>query len=134
MPLLNQTLCLQPLQCSTSAGAPLVAAPCSSSPSGRACESWLYDTFTYFTFTNTASSLLLTDEGAGVEAAQESSNGSPAQQFVFTPSTMTIQPADNMGLCLTAVPAGGTGSGEEVEGMMLRLRGRAGGQEEEGVR
>lgn len=102
-PLTNYSLCLMAPGCSNSSS-PLIVAPCATAvpPS---CLTWTFDTYTYFTFTNTASQLLLTDNGPGAPASATSASSSPSQAFQFTGgqgSLSTIQPADNSQLCLTA--------------------------------
>ena len=98
-PLNQYTLCLAPSNCSsTNNNIPLVVVPCNQSTS---CNNYVYDTYTYFTFTNTKSTLLITDMGQNQPATLTSSSGTPNQQFMYNPTTMTLIPADNSNLCLT---------------------------------
>lgn len=97
-PVISTVLCLVPTNCSSASSVPLVINYCNVT---SYCNNFVYDTFTYFTFTNTNSSLLITDNGQNLPATQESSTGTENQQFMYNPSTMTIIPADNSNLCLT---------------------------------
>jgi hypothetical protein len=101
--LANQTLCLMPAACASAAGTPLVVAPCASA-APTPCALWAYDTFTYFTLTNGASGLLVTDGGSGAPATQAAAAGTPAQQFQAATGGGggPVIPADDSSLCLTA--------------------------------
>jgi hypothetical protein len=104
--------------CSNSSNSALVVAPCTTGaivedvedagPLSPTCALWAYDTYTYFTFTNSASQLLLTDNGSGIAATVSSAGGTPNQAFMFTGgagSLSTIQPAADPTLCLTVPTA-----------------------------
>ena len=98
-PASSAALCLAPAGCSAAAGAPLVALPCASVVQ---CSTWQYDTFTYFTFTNSASTLLMTSEGPGGVNATIEPGTSVNQQFTYNAYVPQISPASDSTLCLTA--------------------------------
>jgi len=95
----NQSLCVVPAVCGALAATPAVAAPCDGP-----CSKWSYDTFTYFTFTNDKTGLLLEAAGAGAPAAVAPATGLPAQQFQYSPDTLTVTSAADSTLCLAAAP------------------------------
>ena len=89
--------CLAPLACGVKPGTPLALDGC-----GSACASWTYDTFTFFTFTSSPSGLLLTSAGSDGSNATVDTGRSTNQQFGYNPTVMTIAPASDDSLCLTA--------------------------------
>jgi len=93
----NQSLCLAPSAC-TAAATPLALVSCSVASK---CLAWHFDTFTTFTFTDLATSLLLTNP-SGSLATAEPPTGGPEQQFGYQPSSMLISPVSDQSLCLTS--------------------------------
>lgn len=102
MPLSNQSLCLTPTVCGSAPGTTLVMASCNLCQRTPGANTFMFDFYTYFTFTNTASALLITDNGSGAVATIESGSNAPNQQYMFNPTTQTIQPAIDSTLCLTS--------------------------------
>jgi hypothetical protein len=94
----NLSLCLTPKGCAGSIGASPVVAKCSDV---TRCGSWTYDTFTFFTFTNDASGLLLESDGSGTPATLGDSGVTMAKRFIWGDGSGTIKPATDSTICLT---------------------------------
>ena len=97
-PAKNLSMCLTPKNCAGIAGASPVVAKCSGV---TRCGSWTYDTFTFFTFTNDASGLLLESNGSGNAATMGDSGVMMAKRFTWGDGSGTIKPAVDSTICLT---------------------------------